>query len=57
MVIILSDEATENRGLGFLMTRFSGHILQGGMHVVSEAAVEALAAEGIPFTMKGKATL
>ena len=53
VTITFPDDTTEKRGLGFLMTRFSGRLLRDGIHIVPEAALEALAAEGIPFTMKG----
>jgi len=48
VIITFPDDATEKRGLGFLMTRFSGRLLRDGIHIVPEAALEALAAEGIP---------
>jgi hypothetical protein len=57
MVIIqFPDLPTEKHALGFLMGRFSGRVLKGGIHLVPEAALEALAAENISFTVKGQAT-
>ena len=54
--ITFQDRATEKRALAFLLGRFSGRVLKGGEHLVPEAALEALAEEDIPFTVKGKAT-
>jgi len=56
VTIIFPDRETEKRALGFLLGRFSGHVLQSGEHLVPEAALEALADQNIPFTVKGKAT-
>ena len=56
VMITFPDRDTENRGLGFLLGRFSGRVLQSGEHLVPEAALEALAGQNIPFTVKGKAT-
>jgi hypothetical protein len=57
MVTITSlDRETEERALAFLLGRFSGRVLRSGEHLVPEAALEALADRGIPFTIKGKAT-
>jgi hypothetical protein len=39
-----------------LLGRFSGRVLKSGEHLVPEAALEALADQNIPFTVKGKAT-
>ncbi|MFN0055793.1 MAG: hypothetical protein ACKV0T_26920 [Planctomycetales bacterium] len=50
------DRETEKRALGFLLGRFSGRVLRSGEHLVPEAALEALADQNIPFTVKGKAT-
>ena len=44
-----------NIALGFLLGRFSGRVLRSGEHLVPEAALEALADQNIPFTVKGKA--
>jgi hypothetical protein len=56
VTITFPDRATEKRGLGFLLGRFSGRVLKSGEHLVPEAALEALADQNIPFTVKGKAT-
>ena len=57
MVIIrFADRGTEKRALGFLLGRFSGRVLRGGDHIVPEAALEALAQQDIPFTVKGRAS-
>ena len=57
MVIIrFQDRSTEKRALSFLLGRFSGRVLKGGDHLVPEAALEALAEQNIPFTVKGKAS-
>ena len=37
-------------------TLLSGRVLRSGEHLVPEAALEALADQNIPFTVKGKAT-
>lgn len=54
--ITFEDGATERKALGFLLGRFSGRVLKGGEHLVPEAALAALAAEGIPFSVKGTAS-
>ncbi|MFI5382193.1 MAG: hypothetical protein ACHRHE_23090 [Tepidisphaerales bacterium] len=56
VIIVFPDRETARRGLGFLLGRFSGRVLKTGEHIVPEAALEALAEQGIPFTVKGKAT-
>jgi hypothetical protein len=56
VTISFADRDTEKRALSFLLGRFSGHVLQSGEHLVPEAALEALALQDIPFTVKGKAT-
>jgi allophanate hydrolase subunit 2 len=56
VTITFPDRATEKRALGFLLGRFSGRVLQSGDHLVPEAALEALADQSIPFTVKGKTT-
>jgi hypothetical protein len=56
VTITFPDRDTEKRALGFLLGRFSGRVLRSGEHIVPEAALEALAHENIPFTVKGKAT-
>ncbi len=57
MVLIqFPDRKTEIKGLAFLLGRFSGKVLKGGLHIVPEPALEALASQNIPFSVKGKAT-
>jgi hypothetical protein len=56
IAITFSDRAAEKRALALLLGRFSGHVLKSGEHLVPEAALEALADQNIPFTVKGKAT-
>lgn len=54
VVVTFADRATEKRALGFLLGRFSGRVLRSGEHLLPEAALEALADQNIPFTVKGK---
>ena len=54
ITITFPDRETEKRALGFLLGRFSGRVLKTGEHLVPEAALEALANENIPFTVKEK---
>ncbi len=56
VLITFRDRDTEKQALGFLLGRFSGRVLRTGEHLVPEAALEALADQNIPFTVKGKAT-
>jgi hypothetical protein len=56
VTIVFPDRESEKRALGFLIGRFSGRVLQSGEHLVPEAALEALADQNIPFTVKGKTT-
>jgi hypothetical protein len=56
ITITFSDRETETRALAFLLGRSSGRVLRSGEHLVPEAALEALADQNIPFTVKGKAT-
>ena len=56
ITITFPDRETEKRALGFLLGRFSGRILKSGEHIVPESALEALADQNIPFTVRGKAT-
>lgn len=57
MVLIqFPDRETEVRGLSVLMSRFSGKVLRGGLHIVPEPALEALTAQNIPYSVKGPAT-
>ena len=54
--ISFPNREAEKQALAFLIGRFSGRVLQSGEHLVPEAALEALAQQDIPFTVKGKAT-
>lgn len=56
VTITFQDRATERKALGFLLGRFSGRVLKNGEHIVPEAALEFLAAQNIPFTVKGTAS-
>lgn len=56
VTITFADRATEKRALAYLIGRFSGKVLRSGEHLVPEAALEALADQNIPFSVKGKAT-
>jgi hypothetical protein len=56
VTVTFQDQATEKRALGFLLGRFSGRVLKSGEHLIPEAALEALAEEGIAFTVKGRAS-
>jgi len=56
ILIQFPDRETEIKGLAFLLGRFSGKVLRGGIHIIPEAALEALASQNIPFSVKGKAT-
>jgi hypothetical protein len=53
VTIAFPDRETEERALAFLLGRFSGRVLRSGEHLVPEAALEALADQNIPFTVKG----
>ncbi len=56
IMISFPDKATERKALAFLLGRFSGRVLEGGLHLVPEVALEALARENISFTVKGRAS-
>jgi hypothetical protein len=56
IAITFPDRATERKALAFLLGRFSGRVLEGGLHLVPEAALEALALENISFSVKGRAS-
>lgn len=56
VTITFTDRETERRALAFLLGRFSGRVLSSGEHLVPEAALEALADQNIPFSVKGKTT-
>lgn len=54
VTITFPDRDTEKQALAYLLGRFSGRVLRSGEHIVPEAALEALADQNIPFTVKGK---
>ncbi len=56
ILIQFPDRETEIKGLAVLMSRFSGKVLRGSLHIVPEPALELLTAEKIPYTVKGPAT-
>ena len=55
-LIQFPDRETEIKGLSVLMSRFSGKVLRGGLHIVPEPALVLLTAEKIPYTVKGPET-
>ena len=55
VTIQFADRDAEKRALAFLIGRFSGRVLASGEHLVPEAALQALADQGVPFTARGKA--
>jgi hypothetical protein len=56
ILIQFPDRETEVKGLAVLMSRFSGKVLRGGLHIVPEAALESLTAANVAYTVKGPAT-
>jgi hypothetical protein len=56
IIIRFPDAATERRALGWLMGRFSFKTWSNGETLIPAAALSALAAEGIRFTVEGPAT-
>ena len=56
ILIQFPDRETEIKGLAVLMSRFSGKVLRGGLHIVPQPALEALTAQNIAYTVKGPAT-
>lgn len=57
MVLIqFANRETEIKGLAVLMSRFSGKIIRGSLHIVPEIALDALAAANVPYVVKGPAT-
>jgi len=57
VIITFQNRPTERKALAFLLGRFSGRVLKSGEHLVPEAALEALADQNIPFSVKGKPSL
>jgi hypothetical protein len=51
MLIQFPDRETEIKRLAVLMSRFSGKVLRGGLHIVPEPALQVLTAENIPYTV------
>jgi hypothetical protein len=56
IIIRFPDDAVERRALGWLMGRFSFKTWSNGETLIPAAALSALAAEGIRFTVEGPAT-
>jgi hypothetical protein len=56
ITITFADSETEKKALDFLIGRFSGRVLKSGEHILPELALEALADQGISFTVKGRTT-
>jgi len=56
VIITFQNRPTERKALAFLLGRFSGRVLKSGEHLVPEAALEALAEQNIPYSVKGKAS-
>ncbi len=54
ILIQFPDRETEIKGLAFLVGRFSGKVLRRGLHIVPESALPALAAQNIPYAVKGR---
>jgi hypothetical protein len=54
--IHFSDPQTERKAIGFLVGRFSCKSFSDGKTLVPEAALAALAREGISFIVEGPAT-
>jgi hypothetical protein len=57
VIITFQNRPTERKALAFLLGRFSGRVLKSGEHLVPEAALEALAEQNIPFSVRGTASL
>ncbi len=56
VTIRFPDRDTAKKAIGFLLGRFSGHVLRSGECIVPEAALEVLANENFTFTVEGKTT-
>jgi hypothetical protein len=50
------DDGAERRGLGYLAGRFSFKSLASGVTFVPDSALAALAQQGIPYLVEGRAT-
>lgn len=55
ILIHFADERSEKRGLGYLAGRFPAKTLANDGTMVPAEALPYLAAEGIEFTVKGRA--
>ena len=56
VIVTFPDRATERRALAFLLGRFYGRVLESGENLVPEEALEALAEENIPFSVRARRT-
>lgn len=56
MLIQFPDRETEVRALSFMIGRFPGKVMRDHLHIVPDAALDALKEQNIPFVEKGKAT-
>lgn len=56
VTIQFADRETEKKPRAFSIGRFSGRVMNSGLHIVPEAALEALANQNVPFIVKGKTT-
>jgi hypothetical protein len=54
VTITFPDRETEKKALALLLGRFSGRVLRSGEHLVPAAALQALAAQSVSFTVQGK---
>ena len=53
VTITFQNRGSEKRAFNFLLGRFSGRVFKSGEHHMEEAALETLADQNIPFTVKG----
>src|SRR2546425_340874 len=56
IVISFANKQQETQGLNYLLGRFSFRTWKSGKSLVPEAALIALAREGLPFRVEGAAT-
>lgn len=56
IIIRFPDAATERKGLGYLAKRFPLTTWATGETAVSQVAIDALVAAGIPFSIQGSTT-
>ena len=57
VTITFPDRETEKSALAFMLGRFSARVLRSGEHIVPEAALEALADQNSPFSLKRRTEL